>query len=921
VHDARGVGPELLGRRPETDALDRLVADARAGRSGVLVVRGEAGVGKTALLDRLAATASDCRVARAAGVESEMELAYAGLHQLCAPYLDRVAQLPAPQASALGAAFGLSAGETPDRFLVGLAVLNLLAAAADDQPLLCLVDDAQWLDRVSAQTLAFVARRLAAEPIAVVFGLREPTEDQELAGFDELALHGLGEAEARTLLDSVVPGPMDERVRDRIVAESRGNPLALLELPRSWTEAELADGLGAPDTTSMARRIEECYVRRLERLSDDARRVLLLAAAEPLGDPALFWTAAGQLGLGVDPAGAAVASGLVDIGSRVRFHHPLVRSAVYRSAPADQRQQVHGALAEATDPAADPDRRAWHRAQALTGPDEDVAADLEVSAARAQTRGGISAAAEFLAAAAVRTPDPDRRAQRGLAAASARRDAGAFEAALGLLGAVDAGPADPRRAAEVAHLRGQIAFDQRHVRDAAPLLLDAARRLEPLDPGIARETHLEALAAAIWATGPGLPDVITDAARAARLAPPAADPPRPSDLVLDALALRLTDGYVAAAPALIHALGVVRAMEVGPGDVGRWLWLAGNRASGGIALDVWDLDASEALALRQDELARHAGALVQLQFALNFRANNALFAGDLAGAERLIDEDRQISAATGNPPVAYGALLFEAFRGHEDHASTLIREAEQEAGSTGQGRLLCYTAYARAVLGNGLGRYDEARDAARRVLSDDVVGWATVAAGELAEAASRTGDAELLEEVLTWLGERAQVTPTDWALGMEARVRALLRESDEADALHRESVERLERARLRAEAARGRLLHGEWLRREGRRVDAREQLTAAHEQLSAMGLEAFAERAAHELQATGATVRKRTPETQDDLTPQEVQIAQLARDGHTNPEIAARLFISPRTVEWHLRKTFAKLGIASRKELRGALTV
>jgi DNA-binding CsgD family transcriptional regulator len=919
VHDGRGVGPELLGRRAESEVLDRLLVDARAGRSGVVVVRGEAGVGKTALLERLAATAHGCRVARATGVESEMELAYAGLHQLCAPYLDRLDRLPGPQADALGAAFGLSAGASPDRFLVGLAVLSLLADTAEDQPLLCVVDDAQWLDQVSAQTLAFVARRLAVEPIAVVFGLRDPAGAQELAGFDELVLHGLGDAEARVLLDSVVPGPMDERVRERIVAESRGNPLALLELPRSWTDAELADGLGVADAGSMAHRIEQCYVRRLQPLSEDARRVLLLAAAEPLGDAALFWSAADRLGLGVDPAGAAVASGLVDLGARVSFQHPLVRTAVYRSASTVQRQEAHRALAEATDAAADPDRRAWHRAQASSGPDEQVAADLEASAGRAQARGGLSAAAEFLAAAVTRTPDPERRAQRGLAAASARRDAGAFDAALGMLAAVEAGPADARRTAEVAHLRGQVAFDRRQVRAAAPLLLDAARRLEPLDRAVARETHLEALAAAIWATGPGLPDVVADAARAARLAPPAADPPRPADLVLDALAQRVTDGYLAAAPALTRALEVVRGTEVGAGDVGRWLWLAGNRASGGIALDVWDLDSSDALAERQDRLARETGALVQLQFALNFRANNALFAGDLAAAERLIEEDRQIGVATGNPPVGYGALLLEAFRGHEEHAATLIREAEQEAAATGQGRLLCYTAYARAVLGNGLGRYEEARDAARPILDGDVLGWATVAAGELAEAASRTGDTDVVESVLTWFGERTRATPTDWALGIEARVRALVAAGDAADACYRESLERLGRTRLRGEMARGHLLYGEWLRREGRRVDAREQLTRAHDLLTDAGLEAFAERARHEVLATGATVRKRAPDTPDDLTVQERQVAELARDGHTNPEIAARLFLSPRTVEWHLRKTFAKLGITSRKQLPVAL--
>jgi hypothetical protein len=879
----RDAGVALRGRRSECATLADLVAGARAGQSGVLVLRGEAGIGKSALLEYLLAQASGCRVARSSGAESEMELAYAGLHQLCAPFLDRLERLPGPQRDALGSAFGLSLGEPPDRFLVGLAVLNLLAGVADDQPLVCLVDDAQWLDRVSAQTLAFVARRLLAEPIALVIAVREPSEDLGLAGLPDLMLGGLSDTDAGALLDLVIKGPVDMRVRDRIVAETRGNPLALLELPRAWTAAELVDGFELPGTVPLTGRIEQGFLRRLEPLPADTRRLLLTAAAEPLGDAALLWRAADRLGLGSDPADAAKATGLIEFDTRVRFRHPLVRSAVYRSTTVQERREVHRALAEVTDPATDPDRRAWHRAQATRSPDEDVAAELERSAGRAQARGGLVSAAAFLERAAMLTPEPARRAQRELAAAWMKRDAGALDAALELLAAVEARPPDALRSAEAERLRGQIAFDQRHGGDAAQLLLNAARRLEPLDADLARETHLEALAAAMWASGPDAPNGVIKAAEAARAAPPAGEPPRALDVVLDALATRFTEGYAAAAPILTRALDAARSLDVGAEDVGRLLWLVGNRASGIIATEVWDFESGHALAARQVQLARESGALVQLQFALNFLANNELLAGDLAAAATRIEEDRRIAEATGNPAVAYTSMLLAAFRGQETLATELIEAATKEAMAQGQGRIVTFADYASAVLHNGLGRHNDARDAGRRVFDRDVVGYASLVAGELGEAASRTGDTASLAAVLDWLAERARVTPTDWALGIECRVRALASDTEVAEQLYRESIERLGRTGLRADLARGHLLFGEWLRREGRRVDAREQLRTAHDMLATMGLDAFAERARRELLATGETVRKRTVEAADELTAQESQIARLARDGLFQP--------------------------------------
>jgi DNA-binding CsgD family transcriptional regulator/tetratricopeptide (TPR) repeat protein len=735
--------------------------------------------------------------------------------------------------------------------------------------------------------------------------------DHELTGFNELEIRGLDDADARALLDSVLPGPVDPRVRDRIVAETRGNPLALLELPRTWTAAELADGLRG---TTLASQIEDSFVRRVEGLPADTRLLLLVAAAEPLGDATLLWRAVERLGLGADPAAAAIEAGLITFGQHIAFRHPLVRSAAYRTATAQDRQAVHQALADVTDPDIDPDRRAWHRAQATVRPDEDVAAELERSANRAQGRGGFYSAAAFLQRSAELTPDPSRRAQRTLAAAVAKRSSGALDSALELLRAVTAGPPDPLRTAEAEHLRGEIAFDQGRAREAASGLLDAAKQLEPLDPEGARVAYLEAMSAAIWASGPNAPGIVAYAAAETPRVPDSSE--SPVDVLLEALALRYTRGYTAAAPHLVAALDRARAADVGAEDVGDWFWLTGNRGVGIVAVEVWDYEAALELATRQERTARATGALVQLQFALNFRANMLCATGDLETVSRLVEEDAGIAAATGNPSVGTGRLFLEAYRGNETTARKLIDTAIQTATDQGQGRIAAFATFTNAVLHNSLGRYDVARDAALQVFEQDVLGYDVLVVSELAEAASRTGDTKLVETALAWLTERTTATPMDWGLGIEARVRALLT-SDESGYV--ESIEHLGRTKLRIELSRSHLQYGEWLRREGRRVDAREQLRIAHEQMDQMGLETFAERARHELLATGETVRKRRPETLNDLTAQEAQIAGLARDGMTNPEIAAQLFISPRTVEWHLRKTFSKLGITSRRQLRSAL--
>jgi DNA-binding CsgD family transcriptional regulator len=902
-----GPAEVLQDRRDEREALERLLEAVRGGQSRVLVVSGEAGVGKTALLEFGIGSASGFRVARAVGVESEMELAFAALQQLCAPMLDRLDRLPAPQQDALGVAFGLRAGNAPDRFLVGLAVLSLLAEAAEEQPLLCVVDDAQWLDRASAQALVFVARRLLAESVALVFVTREQSE--ALTGFQELVVEGLRTGDARALLSSAVRVPLDERVRDRLVAETRGNPLALLELPRGLTSAELAGGFGLLDAPGLSGRIEDSFRRRLSGLPADTQRLLLVAAAEPLGDPVLMWRAAERLGIAVQAASET--DGLLAIGASVTFRHPLVRSSVYRAASPEDRQAVHRALADATDPTVDPDRRAWHLAQATSGFDEDVASELERSAGRAQARGGLAAAAAFLDRACALTPESSRRAQRALAAAQAKHQAGAFDAALRLVAIAESGPLNELQRAQVALLRGQIEFAVHRGRDAPPLLLSAAMRLEPLDIGLARATYLEALSAAISAGRLGARDGVPRTAEAARRAPPSREPPRAPDLLLDGLAVLHTEGYAAGTGMLKRALRAFRSDELSSEEGIGWLWLACRTA-----MDLWDDESWFVLSTRQVQLARAAGALTALPLALNLRAGIHIFAGEFAAGETLSEEARAVSDAIANPDVPHARVFLAAWRGQQAETSRLTAAGDRDAAARGEGRTIGVNRYATAVLYNGLGRYDDALAAAGQATEypQDLAFfmWGLV---EVVEAAARSGKPELAADGLRRLSELTRASRTDWALGIEAQSRALVSEDDVVEQLFREAIERLERTRVRTALARAHLLYGEWLRRERRRLDAREQLRHAHKLFTEFGMEAFAERARVELEATGEHARKRTVETRDHLTPQEAQIARLAAEGATNQEIAAQLFISPSTVDYHLRKAFRKLGVKSRHQL------
>jgi DNA-binding CsgD family transcriptional regulator len=887
-----------------------MLAQARDGRSAVLVIRGEPGIGKTALLRYAARQAAGLRIAQVEGVQAEMELPFAAIHQLCTPLLDGLEVLAEPQQNALRVALGISSGDAPDRFLVAAAVLNLIAATADKRPLLCLVDDAQWLDAASAQVLGFVARRLLAERVAMMFSLREPSTTRALDGLPQLSLEGLDEPAARALLSTAVPGRLDDRVRDRIIAETGGNPLALVELAQRMSPAERARGFAPPAARDLPSQLREEYTRRVAALPEATQRLMLLAAADPLGNATLLWRAAERLSTGPSALAHAAEAGLLEIDDRVRFHHPLVRSAVYRAASLDERRRVHDALAHVSDPELAADRRAWHRALAAAGPDEAVAADLERSAGRAQSRGGLAAVAALLERAAALTPDPALQAGRALAAAEASFQAGEFDTAQRLLATAEAAPLDGFQHARAALLRGHAVALSRHGNQAAPLLLAAAKQLEAFDLSLARRAYLTAWTAAVVAHHLG-DEGLLEVCRAVRALPPLPPDPHPLDLVIEAFAMLIIDGHAVAMPILRRAGTDV--LQLPMEDVVRWGWqIAGVRCA------IWD-DETIAVYERNAQLVRDAGALAELPVHLQALALERAWRGDLSGARGLIGEADDIATATGNQVPPFALLRVLALEGREAEACALIDAVIEESTTRGQRHPANVAHWAAAVLFNGLGRHEDAAAAAGEVVTNCIMPWLSMwARVELVEAATRVGETELAADALAKLAATTQPAGTCLALGIEARCRALA-DGDEAEESYREAIKHLDRSGNRTELARANLVFGEWLRRESRLHEARERLRTADDMFTEIGMEAFAGRAQRELVAAGATPRQHSVEPGEDLTPQEEQIARLARDGLSNPAIGAQMFLSPRTVEWHLHKVFGKLGIDSRNGLQAAL--
>ena len=904
----------LLGRDRLMERLDELVSRARDGHSGALVVTGEAGIGKTALLDRVVERAGpSVRVERMVAAESEMELTYAGLQLLCGHMVTASSHLPDPQREALEAVLGLRNPGTPDPFAVGLAVLGLLSQVAPDRPLLCIVDDAQWLDAVSARVITFVARRLSDEGIAIVMAMRQVSN--QFADLPQLVVEGLGDEDARELLRLALPGAIDNRVRDQLITDSRGNPLALRELPRALKATEMAGGFALASSIPVETRIKQSLLAQLEPLPAPTRQLLLLAAADPTGDPGLLWRATELLGLGPDNLDIAQQADALVVGSRVGFRHPLIRSAVYQAASSEDRRTVHAALAEATPVDRDPDRRAWHRASATARPAEEVAADLERSAARARTRGGVAAAAAFLERAAELSPTPTRRAERLIAAAEAKHDAGAPEIALRLLDSARDLPLTAPQEALIGRLRARAGYALRRDPSSPRQLLAAAQKLEPFDPALARDTYMLALSAALSAGRLGEPGAVAEISAAILEATADDQSERAQDLILRGQALLFTAGQEAALPTVRRALD---AFLTQPTDALAlpWMWFAGRAAQ-----DLWDAEALRALADRQVQLARAAGVLTVLPMALSLLMVTRTFDGHLDAAEAICDEIDSILSVTGHPLPPYGRIFVAAYRGHLDEVESRARRLRADAHANGEGYALTATNLAEALVYNGAGRYSDALAAARAELPHThELGHAMRTLLELVEAAMRTGEFALAEEAVKRLaGVTRPVGNSDWALAFMALAEAQLREDDAADALYREAIERFHRERIPMLVGRSQLLYGEMLRRRGRRVDARVQLRAAYEGLQACGMNGFAERAYRELQATGETVRARAPEGIDQLTEQEFNVARLARDGLTNRDIGTRLFISARTAEYHLRKVFVKLGISSRADLKSAL--
>ncbi|MGW5195294.1 AAA family ATPase [Kribbella sp. NPDC004138] len=882
--------PRLYGRATECARMEQLLQDASTGHAVAFRVLGERGIGKSSMLDYLARRADGYRVLRTRGVEDERELPYAALHLLCAPLLEELERLEPAQRAALSTAIGLSGGEPPDRLLVSVAALNLLTGVAERDPVCCLVDDAHWLDTASLLVLAFVVRRAERSRLLIVFGERDQHGVPELDGLAEMRLEGLPWSDAHSVLLAGAPGQIDTAVTERILLEARGNPRLLLEAVDGVTAVGLAGGYAIPAPRPEAGDREHDCVRRAQRLPADARQLLLTVAAEPTGDPGLVSRAADVLGICGQAAEILEEQNLLTFGSRVVFGCAKLRAAVYAGATPPEVRLAHRALAEAVTSEADADRRAWHLALSTSGPDEPIAAGLEQNAALAEARGGIAARAAFLERAALGTADPAVRARRALSAADAHHAAGSLDVAQHLLTIAAAGPSDPARQAEIGFQRARIEFAARRD-DASPqLLLDAARQLRTHSPALARYAHLEALAAAMLSCrSPAAPSVRTVAQAARDTAAEGLEDP--VDLLLGALAGRVLDRPGTSARTLGRALDAFCGDDLDPAARG-WSWLAGWAAADGWNEEPW-------------------AALT----APNHTALIDVFRGRFQAAHDAIARRNTRHLGTDVPLPTPASLMLAAWEGRQDVLRGMLPTARRQARQRADALTLTATHLAEAVLHNGAGHYEQALAAAREAVEADQLALSGWARAELIEAATRCGQGDVAAAELSRLDADADAAATPWALGVRAVAHALLADPPTAEASYQEAIDRLSETGIRVQLARAQLLYGEWLRRQNRRADARAPLRAAQQTFTTIGAEGFARRASAELLATGERVRKRSVESGRELTTQESRIGYLARDGLSNSEIGARLFLSPRTVEYHLHKVFAKLGITSRTEL------
>jgi DNA-binding CsgD family transcriptional regulator len=907
----------FVGRAEECDAVDRVLAAARDGLSGTLVLLGEAGMGKTTLLDFALEAATGFRVARVAGIQSESEFGFAALHRLLLPFMAGMDALPDRQRQALRSAFGLDVGPPADRFLIGLAALTLLADR-DDEPLLCVVDDAQWLDRESLDALAFVGRRLHADRVALLFAARSGTGTHlPFDGLPILPVEGLADDSALELLTQVVAGTLDTEVARRVVAETRGCPLALTELAVDLSSEQLAGAGVLPAPLPISGRLETHFLRHVRALPADTQTLLLIAAAEPSGDPALLWNAAAALGVAADAADAAEKAGLLVIHTGVEFRHPLIRSAVYGSAAPPERRRVHAALAALTDATTEPTRRVWHLAAAAVGPDESVAAELERCASDAHDRGRYAEEAALLSRAAELTSDSRLRATRMLAAAQTHLVAGAPHAAETLLQLAKPHLDGPLVNAQAQRL--QAALNSFTLPNEIPsVLLAAATALEALDVRLSRATYVEAIEACLVSCQLTKGTTPIAVARAALAAPASPDPePTLADIMLEGFATRLAVGFVNAVPMLREGVARLTTHDASASGFSRWAVLGNNAAA-----ELWDVDAYRTMLQRMEHTERERGALDSLRITLGGLGHSEMWAGRFGSAEAYHSQASELALALGADAFVWEMLKVELFAWQGDDVKTR-RTAKLLTGdlvkTSGAGVAVNLALIALTILEMAQGHYAEALASAWQLYEHDFPPHGNQVLAEIVEAGVRGGNQDAAEAAFARLSERAGASATPWALGLLARSEALLADDGTAEPSYQGAVAHLSATPVRTDLARAHLLYGEWLRRQKRRLDARAELKTAYDMFATMGANAFAERARVELAATGERARRRSVDTSNDLTPQEDQVARLASQGATNREIAERLYISDSTVDYHLRKVYRKLGLSSRRALRDVL--